>query len=223
MFVVERVSDYIAVRIAKALDLDEDNKEVIAYGAFSLIQTIWSIILVMIFGAIFHVFWEAIFISFSGALLRKYCGGAHATSPNRCAIIGVIICVGNALILDKILFYTSPLYILTFCCLTFIFTYYVIYKYSPVDTPNKPIVKEETKRRLRKSAFKMTHFYVVIITILYLYYIKEKSYTALMVISSISIGVLWQDITLFSVGHYIMSKLDIMLKNISGLVGGGRV
>lgn len=223
MFMVDRLSNCIASKISKVLDLDDDKQEVIAYGAFSLIQTIWSIVLVMIFGALFNVFWEAIIISFSGALLRKYCGGAHATSPNRCAVIGVIISVGIALILDKILFYTSDIYIMIYVCSIFIFTYYVIYKYSPVDTPNKPIVNEETKKHLRKSAFKMTNFYFVIIVLLYIYYTKEKSYTSLMVVSSISTGVLWQDITLFPLGHYIMSKLDIILKNISGLVGGEKI
>lgn len=223
MFIIERLSDYIAAKISKALDLDKDKKEVIAYGAFSLIQTIWSIILVMIFGAIFNVFWEAIFVSFSGALLRKYSGGAHATSPNRCAVIGVIVSVGSALILNKALFYISAIHIFIYACLVFVFTYYVIYKYSPVDTPNKPIVKEETKKRLRKSAFKMVHFYFIIIIILYIYYFKQKSYIGLKIISSISTGMLCQDITLISLGHYITSKLDIILKNIFGLVGGGKI
>lgn len=223
MFVVDKFSNLIASKISGILDLDEDKKEVIAYGAFSLIQTIWSIVLVMIFGALFNVFSEAMLISFSGALLRKYSGGAHATSPNRCAVIGVIVSVGAALVLSKILFYTSALSILIYACFSLIFTYYVMYKYSPVDTPNKPIVKEETKIRLRKAAFKMINFYLVITIVLYIYYMKVRSYTILKVISSIATGILWQDITLTSLGHYIMSKLDIILKNISGLAGGEKI
>ncbi len=211
MYKIESLSNNIALKISKILELDEDKTEVIAYGAYSLIQTIWSIVLVMAFGLLFRVFWEAIIISFAGALLRKYSGGAHATSPNRCAVIGVIMSVGPALILDKILIYTSPIHVIIYTCLTLIFTYYIIYKYSPIDTPNKPIVKDETKKRLRKVAFKMIHFYFIIIIILYICYSKEKSYIYLKFIVSICTGMLWQDVTLISLGCYIISKLDNML------------
>ncbi|WP_432661785.1 accessory gene regulator B family protein [Wukongibacter baidiensis] len=208
---IESLSNNIALKIAKILELDEDRQEIIAYGAFSLIQTIWSIGLVMAFGLLFKVFWEAVIISFAGALLRKYSGGAHATSPSRCAVIGVIISVGPALILDKISIYTSPIYIIIYALLTLAFTYYIIYRYSPVDTPNKPITKDETKKRLRKSAFKMIHFYFIVITILFICYSKEKSYIYLKFIVSICTGMLWQDMTLISLGHYIVSKLDAIL------------
>lgn len=222
MSTIERLSNSIAFKISKILELDTEKEEVLAYGAFSLIQTVWSIALVMIFGLVFNVFWEAVIISFSGALLRKYSGGAHASSPNTCAVIGVIVSVGPALILDN-LSYTGAKYILIYACFALAFTYYIIYRYSPVDTPNKPIVKEETKIRLRRSAYKLTNTYLVIISLVYIYQVKQQNQAGLKIISSICTGILWQDITLLPLGHYIMSKLDIILKYIFSLIGGEKI
>lgn len=220
MFVIERLSNLIAAKVSKTLDLDTDKEEILAYGAFSILQTLWSVSLVMIFGAVLNVFWEAIIISTSGAMLRKYSGGAHATSPNRCAIIGVIMSVGSALILSRLLGYLDLKYAYLYSFITFGISYYTIYKYSPVDSPNKPIVREETKKSLRKASFYMIHIFVIVIVVIYIFYFRKQNNILLMFILSICTGILWQDITLLPLGHNLIAQIDILLKNIFSLVGG---
>ena len=78
---MEKLSNNIANKVALELSLDDDNREVIAYGTFALIQMLFSIILVFLFGLLFHVAFEALIISFTGSILRKYSGGVHASSP----------------------------------------------------------------------------------------------------------------------------------------------
>lgn len=212
MFLIERLSNSIATKVSKTLDLDAERQEVLAYGAFSLLQTLWSIGLVMIFGALFNVFWEATIISSSGALLRKYSGGGHATSPNRCAIIGVIMSVGPALMLSSLPVDISIEYVYLYSIITLSISYYIIYKYSPVDSPNKPIVKEAIKKRLKKASFNMIHILMLIIVVLCISYFREQNGILIKIMLSICTGILWQDMTLLPLGHNFITQLDTFLK-----------
>jgi len=216
MSLIEKLSNSLAFKIASTLNMDKDREEVLAYGAFAIFQTLWSIALVIILGAIFDVLLESLTISFTTAMLRKYSGGAHATSPNRCAIIGAIAAVGLALILNRFLVSINPIGIFIFGVISFISAYYIIYKYAPVDTPNKPIIREETKTRLKKLSFKFVHALLVITSALYfLYFSNMDSIISLKIFFSICLGIAWQILTLTSIGHYVIAKADILLNKIN--------
>ena len=100
---MEKLSNNIANKVASELTLDENNREVIAYGTFALIQMLLSITLVFLFGLLFHVAFEALIISFTGSILRKYSGGVHASSPGICTFIGTIVCVGQAVLISLLI------------------------------------------------------------------------------------------------------------------------
>ncbi|NFK85237.1 accessory regulator AgrB, partial [Clostridium botulinum] len=171
MINTETISNNIAKKIASELNLDNDKKEVIAYGTFALFQTIFSIFLIIIFGYLFNVQIEALMISFTISILRKSSGGVHATSPNNCAIIGTIICVGFAII---VVFLTSSLInlniILFLGVIIFVWSYYIIYKLAPVDSKAKPIQKSKRVKKLKKSSIITLSVYLVIILINFILY-----------------------------------------------------
>ena len=98
MFKIENICEKISCYIAQELNLDDDKKSVINYGIFAFIQMIICIALVIIFGFIFNVIIEALIISFTISILRKSSGGVHASSPERCAVIGTVSSVSMALI-----------------------------------------------------------------------------------------------------------------------------
>ena len=142
MLLFEKISNDIASNISKKIDMDKSRQEVIAYGAYILLDTFLAIGMVMLFGAIFGVFYQALVVSFASALLRKTSGGAHATTPMRCAIIGTLFSVGFALIIGSLnSFITMPI-AFAYLIMTFALSYYILWKLAPVDSPNKRIVKE---------------------------------------------------------------------------------
>ncbi len=102
MFLIEQFSNKIGNKIANSLELDRDTEEIITYGAFSLLQTIWALLCVVVLGAICNVLIESIIITLTAATYRKYSGGIHANTPNKCAFLGAIIFVGFALIVKNI-------------------------------------------------------------------------------------------------------------------------
>ena len=170
---MEKLTNNIAEKIGSELGLDNDHKEVIAYGTFAILQTLLSIALTVIFGFAFGVLTETLVVSFTISILRKYSGGVHASSPGICAAIGTIIAVGQALLICFIITPLINLKLVIFLgLLTFSWSFYIIYKLCPVDSAAKPIKTQKKKNRMKKTSILILCVYVVIVllnTIMYLY------------------------------------------------------
>ena len=203
---IENISKIISFKIASSLKMDKDHEEIIVYGAFNLIQMVWCIILVIIFSIMFGVLEEALIITFTISLLRKYSGGAHASSPNRCAIIGTTVSVGFALIVQQVFSRFNILAVIILGIISLTFSYYTIYNLAPVDSPAKPIKKLETKQRFKKCSIIVLNILLGIIMILAFIYIKYRRSILLNIIECMYLAVLWQAFTLTTAGHKILNK-----------------
>ncbi|MBB6215496.1 accessory gene regulator B [Anaerosolibacter carboniphilus] len=221
MYLIEKLSNRFASQISVILGFDKDYEEILAYGAFAILHILWSILLITVFGILFGVLLESLIISFTASILRKYSGGVHATSPNRCATIGTIIFVGFSVAINQ--FNSINLvFALIFHILSFIYAYYIISRYCPVDTPNKPIIKQESKERLRKKSFQFIHLCLICSVGLFILYFQRINYPAMKLILAICIGLVWQSFTLTRLGHLIISNLDILLAKTSFITGGDK-
>lgn len=212
---MENLTNIIAGKIADELKLDNDNKEIIAYGTFALMQIALSIVLIIVFGIIFKVLNEALIISFAGSILRKYSGGAHASSPGKCAIIGTFICIGLALLFSLLIGpLTNSSIIVSLGLVIFSLSYYFIYKLAPVDSLAKPIKTNKKKIRMRKRSIFVLSIYliIVVINIVMSTYYRDRIF----LIYSLCIygGVVWQVFTLSTPGHRTMNKIDTFLDQI---------
>jgi len=209
---MEKLSKDIAAKLAVELDYDNDKKEVLAYGAFALIQMFVSVALVMVFGYLFNVIIEALIISFTASILRKYSGGVHASSPNACTFLGIVVCVGFGLIIKLIL---APLIItkvlIPMVIVVFMWSYYMLNKLAPVDTPNKPIKREEKRKRMKKGSLILLGIYFLVILINLHIYLAFSLNVFLVYSICIIFGILWQVFTLTKSGHKVIKKLDQFL------------
>lgn len=212
---MEKLCNKIAEKIAFELNFDRNKKEVIAYGMFALLQMILSVGLVAFVGALFNVLIEALIISFTVSILRKYSGGAHASSSISCILLGTLICIGQAI---AVKFLGNQQVTLNFMILSgaivFIWSYFIVYKFAPVDSPAKPIKNEDKRKRMKKGSIIILSVYVVIVIIsLVMYYFIRNS----MVINyclSIYIGVLWQVLTITTYGNTFVTKLELLFNHI---------
>jgi accessory gene regulator B len=220
MFVIEKISKVIATEISSNLRLDKDSEEIIAYGAFTFLQILWSIFLVIVFGLFFSVQIESLVVLGAISCLRKYSGGVHSASPNRCAVIGTILSIGIAVISVRITKMDIFSAIMVAEIVGFIIAYSIVCKLAPVDSPAKPIVKLETRKRLRKRSIQVLHSHSIVALILVVihYYFNYKNLLAYSV--CICIATVWQAFTLTYKGHLVMERIDTFLGNISTLKGG---
>lgn len=212
---MERAISRFANEIAKELNLDENSRDVIAYGIFAIINTFVSILLVIIFGKIFNVLVEALLICIIGSAFRKYSGGAHMTSPINCAILGTIICVTQAKIfLHVIMPVTTVNTLISLGLVVFIISYYLTFKMAPVDSPSKPIRKKEIKIRMKKRSILVLSAYLIIsgaFIIAYTFIADKRLFAYLLCIYG---GITWQTFTLTRVGHSTIIKIDTFLNQI---------
>lgn len=219
MFHVERLAKIIANKISSKLELDNEQREVVAYGAFSLIQTILSILLVVLFGLLFNVALEALIISFIVSILRKYSGGVHASTSDICMILGTVIFIGLAKVVSITESLVSVELVLVVILLSFSWTYYIVFKLAPVASVTKPISKQKRKR-MKKGSILILIVYLLIAlsTTISYYWIRKDS--MLTYCLCICVGVVWQIFTLTKTGHVMLNKIDTFLSNILSFKGG---
>ncbi|NEZ47139.1 accessory regulator AgrB [Clostridium niameyense] len=214
MYLIEVISDKVGNKITESLKLDEDSKEVIIYGTFVLIHTLSCILSIIIFGAIFNVFLESIIICICVSLLRKYSGGVHADSPGRCLVIGTVIIVGLAIIIKKIFCNFSYVFICTASLISLILCFYLVNKYAPVDSIQKPIEDVHQKEKFKRYSKVIISVSTLIVLILLGIYYKSKNNFILNFINCIYMGLLWQSFTLTSKGYIFVKKFDKLLEKV---------
>jgi len=205
MFKIEKVCEKISGYIAQELNLDDDKKSVINYGIFAFIQMVLCITLVIIFGYIFNVTKEALIVSFTVSILRKSSGGVHASSAERCVVIGTVASVVMALVCKYI--NVSFSFVILVGSIIFIWSYYIVYKLAPVDSIAKPIKSIEKIKRLKKSSIMILSIYLVVVAINILCYLVMKNFSLLTYSLCIYMGLLWQTFSLTKSGNLILGKL----------------
>ncbi|MEY8764229.1 MULTISPECIES: accessory gene regulator ArgB-like protein [Clostridium] len=214
MYLTEKLAISLGKKARTILKTDKEKEEILVYGAINLLQTIFSIAWVIIAGAILGVLYEALIFSVSMSILRKYSGGFHASSPNRCIIGGTISAATAGLLVDKFFykfsFVTTLIMIITFMIIAFI----IVSLKAPVDSPQKPISKISMKKMFKRNSIITLAIFSTIIIILCLFYSTNNKLYYLKIADCINLGCLWQSITLTDHGKAVFKKVDSVLKNI---------
>lgn len=212
MTIIQRVCENISDRIAKELDIETDQRAVINYGLFAMIQTSIAILIEIVFGIILGVLVPTLIISLIAVILRKYSGGAHAQTPEGCVVIGTIISVGGALGISWISW--SILSVVVLGLIIFSTSYYFIWRLAPVDSAAKPIRREEKKKLLKKRSIFILSIYLITIIVSLLLYLNSSDEKLLLYIASVYVGIGWQTFTLTDTGHLVMKKMDLLFNKI---------
>lgn len=208
MFDIAKICDECSQKIGQELNYDKNKIAVVNYGLFAFIQMLISILLVAIFGMIFGVLIESLIISFTISILRKYSGGAHASSPGKCAAMGVIVSVGMSVLINNINIKFE--YVVLLGLIVFILSYYLVYKLAPVDSIAKPIKNRQKIKRLKRGSILILTFYFIIVIFNLLWYLKSGEIRVLIYSLCMYIGLLWQVFSLTQSGHKILSKIDAL-------------
>lgn len=213
MNIIENISNNLSNKIGEKANKNKDEIEVMNYGLFIWIHTIIAYIVTILVGVIIGKIIEVLIISIVVSLLKKLSGGVHATSPNRCLIIGIMttliftyICV----FLNKYMTYN---FIYLFSLISISLCYYIFYKNAPVGTKNKPLKRIDTRKKLRKKLFNRLNILILIIIFVLIFKpTKILNYDTSMFLYCIELGVILQTIAITKLGETIILKLDCFLK-----------
>ncbi|WP_333859797.1 accessory gene regulator ArgB-like protein [Clostridium sp.] len=208
MYLIEKLAVSLGKKAKILLNVDNNKEQIIVYGAINLLQTISSILWIVMAGFILGVLYEALIFSTAASILRKYSGGVHASSPNRCIIIGTALSCAAGLIIDKLSYNISLTNTIIIGIFFITVSFIIVILKAPVDSIKKPITDLNMKKKFKKNSIIVLIVFSIFIVVLSAFYETTSKLYYLKIIHSIILGILWQSITLTKIGITIFKKAD---------------
>lgn len=181
-----RLSNNLANYICKEINVDGERQEIITYAIENLLLGAGGFIFIIIIGFLFHAVIPAVAAAIVGALLRRFSGGAHLSTPMKCLVVGAFA-YGTLGVVSKYLAYQLP-EMLPIAGL--IVSLALVSLYAPVDCPAKPIKSNLLRKKLKLGSI---CFVVVVLLFVLTVNISHEVKFAL------TLGVLYQSITLIPI------------------------
>lgn len=207
---MEKMVRRLANKIAVSLGYDEEREAVVAYGLLAIVQIGITIILALIFGFIVGAPVEAMIVCFAVSIFRKYSGGAHAYDADFCTVVSVIYCTVAALASRILATIIDPVPVLIVMIICYMLTYWIIYRYVPVDSPNKPITNKDKIKRMRKGSTIIVSVYFALQLVFYYFASRYPAFHSYG--TSLLLGTAWQSLTLTPLGAILLNKLNDLPK-----------
>lgn len=138
---INKLASKVVKRLIDNSAIDDTEQELYVYGFFILISQILYFTLTMIFGVLLDIVLESVIFYVAFQFIRRYAGGIHASSELKCEIAtttSIFLCLLCTKLCEtnniqkQILVLTSIATVLIFVL-------------CPLDTPEKPLTKEECK------------------------------------------------------------------------------
>ena len=200
-----------AHKIAESLRYDAQQEAVMAYGLLALAQTVVTLALVVTLGILLHVPLEALSVCLAGSILRKYSGGAHASSMEACTVFSVLFCTGAALLAGWLASVYHPLAMLAAMAAVYTVSAVLIHLYAPLASAHKPIGALK-KQRMRSGSYLTLIAYGLANACLY--YFSFASVWPRSLGISLLIGLGWQVFTITPLGAVLLQKQDDLPKSV---------
>lgn len=195
----------------RALDLDNSQGAVIAYGLEAIIGSVVKLVTFTTVTLIMGIFPQATAVMLASALFRLSTGGAHYTAYYRCLIVSMLVFCILGFLAKMAIVYDPPVSLVLYFAL--ILAALATFFWVPADTPAKPVTHLGDKRKAKIWACATLAFYFLI------YYRYAVSGDLLL---AASLGLLSQVFKLTPVGFRITAMLDRFLLSVSGPLAGER-
>ena len=205
---IEKIALNLSTRLGNKLDKGEEEKAILNYGLFIIMHTFIGIIITLLVGLITGMLIEILLITITSALFKRYTGGSHASTPERCLIIGVILSLILSILCRFIVINIDINKIVFAGMIIIAFSYYMIYYNCPVSSKNKPLKNEKTRKKLKKKAFILLNIYTILLIMLYIIYYILKISIVKSIITSFILGIFFQMSSLTNIGSKTINLLD---------------
>ena len=169
MVSVQSVSNYFARKLASKVPNEyptvEDQVQVYEYGLMAILGSLVKGFLLVAISSLFGVLLLSLVTTITFSSLRVLAGGYHLSTFKSCMIMSLTQFIGSALIIIHTYQYWSiqNIYSLLFFCI--LMTLYIIFRYIPRDTPNKPITDILEINKFKKWSFYYLLSWTIMMTI----------------------------------------------------------
>lgn len=205
---IEKASLSLSEKLGDRLNKSSEEKKVLNYGLFIILHTGLGILATFCVGMFTGMVIEIMTISIVAAILKRYSGGVHSSSPERCIITGLIFSVTAAVVCKKLAILINSEKLVIFILIIFSYSYYEIYRKCPMPSKNKPLKNKKTRDKMRVKALRLMNIlFISIILLCAIYYLKQI-YLLKVVIISILLGLILQVFALTKLGAWIIGVLE---------------
>ncbi len=139
---ISKLSQHIAVGLARSSVIQDEDIELYAYGFYVLISKLLFLIISLILGVILNIVLESLVFYVSFSIIRAYAGGVHADKEWKCFVyttIALLICaLGIKLLIN---FEPTCVYVSMLIASSLL-----IIIFSPLDTEEKPLSEIEREK-----------------------------------------------------------------------------
>lgn len=169
------MSHFLSCKIADFLvqqqQVPEEEWEIYQYGYDTLIYSMEQTILILIIGTLLHQIPGTLLYIAAYFFIRRYTGGYHASTRLSCTLLTLStyilsLAIGNALA-------KAPHLLIIIGILQIIY-YILIYRYAPVEHPNKPL-SDDQKKRNRQIGFVLSILFTFATLLCYLHSAEAAS------------------------------------------------
>lgn len=212
---IESISLSLSNKLGEKLDKTKEEINVLNYGMFIIIHTTVGIFMSLLVGILTGLPLEMMTVTITVAWFKKYSGGGHASTPTRCTVIGVLFALILSLLSYRLIGVLDKEYLIIFTIITMVVCYYIIYTKCPVASKYKQFKNDNSRNKIRKRAFRLAHFYTILLTILLIININLGFNELYRIIVPILLGILLQMLIITNKGSKLIKILDKLLENIN--------
>ncbi|MDI3534113.1 MAG: accessory regulator [Thermosediminibacterales bacterium] len=206
---ISEISSKISFILKDELSLDEDKREVVEYSLNVVMSITIGLFFVIIVSMFLGVLETTLTITIAAGILRVFAGGAHCSTPFKCNFFGSIFFPSLGLLTYYVSQNVSNIYFMLFASfISLLISLSSFMKYSPADTPAKPISNKK-KTGLRRISVTIVILYFAL-AVLLIFFKLDPEY-----ILSIIIGMTWQAFIITPTGYRFLNKVDYGLTWLS--------
>lgn len=175
------------------------------YVIRSRLQTLITISLALIIAYLFGTLQYAIVAGFTGSFFRGFSGGAHSESLNTCTVLSIVLVNAMAYLAKYLGVIINESVLIYISFVVIVFGLYMITKYVPIQSKNRPIRDSRFKKQLKICSYVV---FVLAITVFYILSIFNQTGYQI----AILLGLGWQLFSMTSMCFLLYGKIDTITR-----------
>lgn len=178
-----------------------DKRRVYYFGFQVIIGAIVKGVLLLSVAAITGTIVPTIVAMLVFAFLRILAGGYHMDTYGKCITTSVIMFVLSGIIAQYTYIYYSTYSIMAFSSILFVISLICIFKWAPVDNPNRPITKAEEINKFRNLSIAYMFLWILAVMVLLQFNLR-----IIAIASCFGLG--WEILSITPKGEKFYSKIS---------------
>ncbi len=185
---------------AMANRTDTYEKALMAYAIEGYLAVCYGLVLLALAGWAVGAFWESLIVAATAAFFKSFTGGAHLSTPTRCAVMGTVILAGLGLLVKHLSLAALPTPVVWAVLLL---DNLFVWLYAPVAVPEKPLAE-----RQRAVLGVLARMAIALLTLACLLWVKLPWLTAMFA------GGSFQCLSLSKTARWLVAAVDRTLPRV---------